>query len=162
MEEVLRCFEDEHDVLSMNPRTLADLLRDLDPRDDGLRKVHIFDRSFNTPDHDAEKAWATKRDLAKVWDDPAVRAAGFTAGNTLLVETDPRKAKDWVRNTLIMPAFGPDAADAMTRTHSAAAAPACDLRALQRYIQNVVLPKVVEGSLVPHILTTNPFPLAEN
>jgi hypothetical protein len=48
------------------------------------------------------KPWDTVRDLRRVWDDPRVRGAGFGPANTLMVEAEPRKVRDWRGNAVVI------------------------------------------------------------
>lgn len=65
---------------------------------DGL--ISIFDRDFNKLDPKGKEDWDTIRDLNRVWAHPIVASHGFDASNTLLIECEPRKAREWKANTI--------------------------------------------------------------
>jgi hypothetical protein len=63
----------------------------------------LFDQPFNTKDPgEGREPWATKRDLNKVFDHPKVKSIGFSWHNTLLVDSDAVKVREYPLNSLIL------------------------------------------------------------
>lgn len=63
----------------------------------------LFDQAYNTKDPgEGRDSWATKRDLNKVFKNPKVQASGFSWHNTLLVDSDAVKVRDYPLNSLIL------------------------------------------------------------
>jgi hypothetical protein len=66
----------------------------------------LFDQAYNTKDPgEGRDPWATKRDLAKVFEHPKVLEHGFSWHNTLLVDSDAVKVRDYPANSMILEAY---------------------------------------------------------
>jgi hypothetical protein len=69
-------------------------------------RMCIFDRDFNARDPTGEDPWDTKRDLNLIWRRlPPEAQRRYNETNTILVECEARKARDWTRNTLCPSSF---------------------------------------------------------
>lgn len=63
----------------------------------------IFDQNYNTADPgEGRDPWATKRDLGKVFEHPKVKLLGFSYHNTLLVDSDALKVRDYPLNSIVL------------------------------------------------------------
>jgi hypothetical protein len=69
----------------------------------------LFDQAYNTKDPgEGRDSWATKRDLAKVFQHPKVSEQGFSWHNTLLVDSDAVKVRDYPANSMILERYSLD------------------------------------------------------
>ena len=61
----------------------------------------LFDQEYNTKDPgEGREKWATKRDLSKVLTHP--KALGFNFNNTLIVDSDGVKVRDYPLNSVVL------------------------------------------------------------
>lgn len=61
----------------------------------------LFDQDYNIKDPgEGREKWATKRDLLKVFTHP--RAIGFNYHNTLIVDSDGVKVRDYPMNSVVL------------------------------------------------------------
>jgi hypothetical protein len=51
---------------------------------------------------EAEQAWETKRDLNKVWMDDKCTKYGFDRNNTLMIDSEARKVRDFMENSIVI------------------------------------------------------------
>ena len=66
-----------------------------------LSKVKLlFDQKFNDRDPKASDPYAFKRNLNLVWEDRSLRHEGYGRHNTVLIEGEPEKSRDWKMNTI--------------------------------------------------------------
>lgn len=102
----------------------------------------LFDQGFNAPDleESTPSRPAFKRDLGRVWRHPRVRREGYGAHNTLLIEPDLSKARDWRSNTISALPYTAD--DVLTDGTRARAS----LDELRDYLENYILPGMQRDS----------------
>ena len=63
----------------------------------------LFDQDYNTKDPgEGREKWATKRDLEKVFMHPRVAGQGFDYKNTLIVDSDGVKIRDYPLNSVVL------------------------------------------------------------
>ena len=77
-------------------------MKELQP--DRALKFEIFDQSYQVPD-DGPKGYETKRSLERVFDHPMCQAKGFGLHNTLMIDSDSRKVRDYKTNSLVIKAY---------------------------------------------------------
>lgn len=65
----------------------------------------VFDQEYMRPDPAGPKAWSTKRDLNKVWDSPECLRAGFNKSNTVIVDAEAFKLRDFKENAVVVPEY---------------------------------------------------------
>ena len=70
------------------------------------RIFDVFDQEYNVPDvGPGKEAWATKRKLEKVFDFPKAQKMGFDFHNTLMVDSEWDKVRDYEWNSLVVPTY---------------------------------------------------------
>ena len=63
----------------------------------------VFDQEYNQPDGGEKKEiWATKRKLEKIFECDKVEERGFTFSNTLMIDSDAVKVRDYPLNSLVV------------------------------------------------------------
>lgn len=63
----------------------------------------MFDQPFNSPLNDpTQKVWATKRDLTKVLDHHRCKEHGFNLHNTIMIDSDLLKVRDYPKNSIVI------------------------------------------------------------
>ena len=48
------------------------------------------------------------RDLSKVWSDDLAQEEGFNASNTLMIDSEYRKVRNWVENSIVVTPYSKD------------------------------------------------------
>ncbi len=107
----------------------------------------IFDREFNIVDPTGSKAWDTIRDLNRIWKDRRVNEEGFDSTNTIIVDAEGRKVRNWMSNAIVIEEWkGPSSKsdDVLMR--------------LETYLDETVLTKMQqEDRNIGDILRETPF-----
>eukprot|EP00854_Cymbomonas_tetramitiformis_P032419 gene32419-41115_t len=67
--------------------------------------IGLFDQPYNAPDPEGPNDWDTKRDLDLIWRVPKIRCQGFDHTNTLVIDAEERKVKDYRENALVVPEY---------------------------------------------------------
>ncbi len=63
----------------------------------------LFDQEYNTKDPgEGREKWATKRDLEKVFTHPKVKQLGFDYSNTLIIDSESVKVRDFPKNSIVL------------------------------------------------------------
>ena len=63
----------------------------------------VFDQEFNLPDLGPNKnAYATKRCLKKVLEHPKCKESNFTEKNTIMIDSEIDKVKDYPLNSVVL------------------------------------------------------------
>lgn len=63
----------------------------------------LFDQDFNQPDGgEGKEKWATKRDLDRVFKHPKIAQMGFGYHNTLMIDSDAEKVRDYPLNSIVI------------------------------------------------------------
>jgi hypothetical protein len=63
----------------------------------------LFDQPYNSKDPgEGREAWATKRDLEKVFSHQKVKELGFGFKNTLIVDSEAVKVRDYPLNSVVL------------------------------------------------------------
>jgi hypothetical protein len=70
-----------------------------------LNMIDIFDRPYNKLDPEGENDWDTMRDLSLIWDLRRIKDMGFDKTNTVLIEADPSKARNFRDNAVLPKEF---------------------------------------------------------
>lgn len=66
----------------------------------------VFDQEYNVPDGGPGKEiYATKRKLEKVFDHEKVQEKGFDFHNTLMIDSDFEKVRDYPLNSIVVPPY---------------------------------------------------------
>mmetsp|Transcript_67105 Transcript_67105/g.212360 ORF Transcript_67105/g.212360 Transcript_67105/m.212360 type:complete len:305 (+) Transcript_67105:419-1333(+) len=118
-------------------------------------KIHYFDAEYQGPDPEGENEWDTMRDLNRIWCSGLV--PGFDESNTLLIEAEERKARDWA-HVCISPSEYDERAVVDTLSHGRPAR--SELRTLSEYLDNVLFPKMQDhDNTVEGILSSHPCEL---
>jgi len=62
----------------------------------------VFDQEYNAKDAQGPEVWSTKRDLNKVWGKDRVKDLGIGPKNTLMIDSEPFKVRDFLANTFLL------------------------------------------------------------
>ena len=66
----------------------------------------VFDQNYNVPDlGEGKKEWATKRSLEKVFDHQRCKEFGFGFHNTILIDSELDKVKDYPKNSIVLKGY---------------------------------------------------------
>ncbi len=66
----------------------------------------MFDQVYNVPLNEPSKpVYATKRDLIKVLDHHKCKEHGFGLHNTIMIDSDVDKVKDYPKNSIVIKAY---------------------------------------------------------
>lgn len=66
---------------------------------------NVYDQEYNKPDKDAKEEWKKMRDLNLVWADDRAKKLGFGPKNTLLIDSEYAKVRDFLANALLIKPF---------------------------------------------------------
>ena len=113
---------------------------------------YVFDQPYNARDPDGEDEWDTKRDLQKIWTVSKVKDAGFDATNTILVDAERRKVRDWTKNSIVVKEF-----DNILAMESQNGKPDNELKHLLEYLKDTVMTQMQQGKTVSEIIEKTPY-----
>eukprot|EP00457_Paulinella_chromatophora_P006613 gb/GEZN01006632.1/.p1 GENE.gb/GEZN01006632.1/~~gb/GEZN01006632.1/.p1 ORF type:complete len:245 (-),score=18.94 gb/GEZN01006632.1/:675-1409(-) len=65
--------------------------------------LFLYDQKFNAFDPKGTHSWDTMRDLRLIWKHHSSK--GFNANNTIMIEAERRKVRNWKENSIIPPEF---------------------------------------------------------
>lgn len=67
------------------------------------RVFDVYDQEYNAPDGgNGKPEWATKRCLEKIFESPRVEEMGFGFKNTLMIDSEAEKVRDYPLNSLVL------------------------------------------------------------
>ncbi|KAK3277329.1 hypothetical protein CYMTET_14653 [Cymbomonas tetramitiformis] len=95
--------------------------------------------------------WDTKRDLDLIWRVPKIRCQGFDHTNTLVIDAEERKVKDYRENALVVPEY--DEVELRRPVHDRRV-----LMTLLGYLENTLFPNMQMSTenTIAQILKKNP------
>lgn len=66
----------------------------------------VFDQNYNVPDiGEGRSEWATKRSLEKVFEHQRCQEFGFGFHNTLLIDSELDKVRDYPKNSIVLKSY---------------------------------------------------------
>ena len=71
----------------------------------GGRDLFLYDHGYNKRDVNSEDAWATVRDLPKLWNAAGTPAFGHNERSTIMIDDSLRKNIDFPENALLLPEY---------------------------------------------------------
>lgn len=66
---------------------------------------NVYDQEYNKNDGEAKEVWKKMRDLNLVWADDRAKKLGFGPKNTLMIDSEYEKVRDFLDNSLLIKPF---------------------------------------------------------